>query len=84
MEDIDLGIRKLVEIALRAISPAINDPNTAKNCIEEIGIILSKLAKHKLPSSYLTDDENKVRIILGTTNLCRLFIQKLLSIKALR
>jgi uncharacterized membrane protein len=64
MEDIELGIRKLVEIALRAISPAINDPNTAKNCIEEIGIILSKLAKHKLPSSYLTDDENQVRIIL--------------------
>ncbi|MCA1062152.1 DUF2254 domain-containing protein [Rossellomorea sp. AcN35-11] len=64
MEDIELGIRKLVEIALRAISPAINDPNTAKNCIEEIGIILSKLAKHKLPSSYLSDEENNVRIIL--------------------
>ena len=64
MEDIELGIRKLVEIALRAISPAINDPNTAKNCIEEIGIILSKLAKHKLPSSYLSDDENNVRVIL--------------------
>jgi uncharacterized membrane protein len=64
MEDIELGIRKLVEIALRAISPAINDPNTAKNCIEEIGIILSKLAKHKIPSSYLSDEENNVRIIL--------------------
>ncbi len=64
IEDIELGIRKLVEIALRAISPAINDPNTAKNCIEEIGIILSKLAKHKLPGSYLTDEENNVRIIL--------------------
>ncbi|MGM0753568.1 MAG: DUF2254 domain-containing protein [Bacillota bacterium] len=64
IEDIELGIRKLVEIALRAISPAINDPNTAKNCIEEIGIILSKLAKHKLPSSYLSDEKNNVRIIL--------------------
>jgi uncharacterized membrane protein len=69
MEDIELGIRKLVEIALRAISPAINDPNTAKNCIEEIGIILSKLAKHKLPSSYLTDEENQVRIILEQPTL---------------
>ncbi|MEG9296441.1 DUF2254 domain-containing protein [Mangrovibacillus sp. Mu-81] len=64
IEDIDLGIRKLVEIALRAISPAINDPNTAKNCIEEIGIILSKLARHKLPGAYITDQEDKVRIIL--------------------
>ncbi|WP_064092343.1 DUF2254 domain-containing protein [Rossellomorea aquimaris] len=64
IEDIELGIRKLVEIALRAISPAINDPNTAKNCIEEIGIILSKLAKHKLPSSYLSDENKVVRIIL--------------------
>jgi uncharacterized membrane protein len=64
IEDIDLGIRKLVEIALRAISPAINDPNTAKNCIEEIGIILSKLARHKLPGSYITDNEDNIRIIL--------------------
>jgi uncharacterized membrane protein len=64
IEDIDLGIRKLVEIALRAISPAINDPNTAKNCIEEIGIILSKLARHKLPGSYITDKENNIRIVL--------------------
>ncbi|NQD64706.1 DUF2254 domain-containing protein [Bacillus haikouensis] len=64
IEDIDLGIRKLVEIALRAISPAINDPNTARNCIEEIGIILSKLARHKLPGSYITDQEDNVRIIL--------------------
>ncbi|WP_175988607.1 DUF2254 domain-containing protein [Bacillus sp. Marseille-Q1617] len=64
IEDIDLGIRKLVEIALRAISPAINDPNTAKNCIEEIGIILSKLARHKLPGSYITDKEDTIRIIL--------------------
>ncbi|MCA1056644.1 DUF2254 domain-containing protein [Rossellomorea aquimaris] len=64
IEDIDLGIRKLVEIALRAISPAINDPNTAKNCIEEIGIILSKLARYRLPGSYITDSESHVRIIL--------------------
>lgn len=64
IEDIDLGIRKLVEIALRAISPAINDPNTAKNCIEEIGIILSKLARHKLPGSHIADEEGNIRIIL--------------------
>lgn len=33
----------LVEIALRAISPAVNDPNTAINCIGKISSLLGQL-----------------------------------------
>lgn len=39
------GITKLVEIALRAISPAINDPNTAIHSIRKISVLLSYLAR---------------------------------------
>lgn len=42
--DYRFGITKLVEIALRAISPGINDPNTAIHCIRKISILLSPLA----------------------------------------
>lgn len=39
------GITKLVEIALRAISTAINDPNTAIHSIRKISVLLSYLAR---------------------------------------
>lgn len=36
-------ITNLVEIALRGLSPGINDPNTAINCIRKISILIGKL-----------------------------------------
>lgn len=42
-EDPEFGVMKIVEIALRAISPGINDPNTARNCILHLGMILAEL-----------------------------------------
>ena len=44
-EDYKEGIRKISEIAVRALSPGINDPNTAIHCIRKICILLSELAK---------------------------------------
>lgn len=43
--DYRYNIEKLLEIALRAISPGINDPNTAIHCINKLGILLSKFAR---------------------------------------
>jgi uncharacterized membrane protein len=36
-QDIPFGIRQLVDIAIKAISPAVNDPTTALNCIDYLG-----------------------------------------------
>lgn len=41
-DDIMYMIQEIVEIALRAISPSINDPNTAIYCIRELGQILTR------------------------------------------
>lgn len=43
-EDYKEGIRKITEIATRALSPGINDPNTCIHCIRKICILLSHLA----------------------------------------
>lgn len=43
--DYRYNITKLLEIALRAISPGINDPNTAIHCINKLGVLLSSFAK---------------------------------------
>ncbi|WP_041340416.1 DUF2254 domain-containing protein [Runella slithyformis] len=43
-QDIPFGIRQLVDIAIKAISPAVNDPTTALNCIDYLGTIIEKAA----------------------------------------
>ncbi|MCM3569725.1 DUF2254 domain-containing protein [Neobacillus mesonae] len=62
-QNIEFGLTKLVEIALRAISPAVNDPNTAVNCIEQIGSLLSELGKKQLPKPMEFDKCGNLRLI---------------------
>jgi len=39
-QDVEFGIIQIVDIALRAISPAINDPSTAISCIDQLSRII--------------------------------------------
>ncbi len=43
-QDFNFTIQKIVEVALRAISPGINDPNTAIHCIRILGVLMGFLA----------------------------------------
>lgn len=43
-QDFNFEIQKIVEIALKALSPGINDPNTASHCLMIIGVIIRDLA----------------------------------------
>lgn len=42
-DDIEYGIRQLVDIGIKAISPAINDPTTCVNCIHQLGVIIKEV-----------------------------------------
>lgn len=44
-QDAAFGIRQLVDIALKAISPAVNDPSTATICIDRLGSLLAEIAR---------------------------------------
>lgn len=44
-EDYRYGITKVVEIAVRALSPGVNDPNTAIKALDKIGVILSYVSQ---------------------------------------
>jgi uncharacterized membrane protein len=50
-QDVSFGVRKLVDIAIKAISPAVNDPTTCLNCIDQIGEIAKELAIREYPST---------------------------------
>lgn len=62
-QDVEFPISQLVEIALRAISPGINDPFTAIRCIDRLSAGLSRLAQRDFPSPYRYDDEHNLRVI---------------------
>src|SRR5262245_5619558 len=49
-QDIDFGLRQLNDIALRALSAAINDPTTATEVVLRLGSVLRPLLLAELPS----------------------------------
>jgi uncharacterized membrane protein len=63
VQDIEFAVDQLVEIAVRALSPGINDPFTAITCIDWLGAALSKLLRRPLPSPYLFDGRGRLRVI---------------------
>ncbi len=62
-QNAEYGFRQLVEVAVRALSPGINDPFTAINCIDRLGAILSTLTHRHFPSPYHYSEEGKLLMI---------------------
>ena len=59
-QDIDFGLRQLNDIALRALSPAINDPTTAIEVVLRIGSIMRPLVLAELPGQSVRDQAGRV------------------------
>jgi uncharacterized membrane protein len=62
-DDIEFSVRQLVEVALRALSPAINDPFTAMAAVDWLGSALARLAEEEFPSRHRYDDAGRLRIV---------------------
>ncbi|XHX78838.1 MAG: DUF2254 domain-containing protein [Stenomitos frigidus ULC029] len=62
-QDVEFSINQLVEIAVRALSPGINDPFTAIRCIDQLSAALCHLAQKEIPSAHRYDDQDQLRII---------------------
>ena len=63
--------QKLIEIAVRALSPGINDPVTAIDCIDQLGYILMKLSDG-FDSLVYKDEEDVPRLKLSTISFEKL------------
>lgn len=55
-QDPAFGVRQLVDIAVKALSPGINDPTTAEMVIDHLTAILLRLASRRMESPYRHDD----------------------------
>jgi uncharacterized membrane protein len=62
-QDPAFGIDQLVEIAIRALSPAVNDTYTALTCVDWLGNTLCKLAKVWKPAQAYRDRTGAIRVI---------------------
>ncbi len=55
-QDVGFGIRQIVDITLKALSPGINDTTTAVNCIDHLGEIVGQIARRQIPTRVRTKD----------------------------
>src|SRR5215510_7484652 len=62
-QDPKYAIRLLVDIAIRALSPAINDPTTAVQALDQIGDLLLRLARRRLEAGYARDRDGRLRLV---------------------
>ncbi len=56
-QDVGFGVRQLVDVALKAISPAVNDPSTACTCIDRLGSRLAAIAPRRCGARVLADGQ---------------------------
>lgn len=61
-QDVGFGIRQIVDIALKALSPGVNDTTTAINCIDFLGEILSELAERPLQLQVSREEAQNVLV----------------------
>ncbi|MFC5719331.1 DUF2254 domain-containing protein [Streptomyces gamaensis] len=62
-QDLGFGLRQLSDIAQRALSPAVNDPTTAVQCLDRIVQFLAALAHRPLGALHHRDRRGRVRLV---------------------
>jgi len=63
-QDVEFGVIQIVDIALKAISTAVNDPSTAITCVDQLGRILIRFVGRHPPHTLLCDPPHVVRVIV--------------------
>ncbi len=63
-QDPKYAIRLLVDIAIRALSPAVNDPTTAVQALDQIEDLLMRLGHSRLEIGEYRDSDGKLRLVV--------------------
>lgn len=62
-DDLEYAVRQLVEVAVRALSPGINDPHTAISALNELGAALCSIAGKHLPTGVYVRKDRPVLVV---------------------
>jgi len=71
-QDVAYAVNQLVEMAVRAMSPAINDPFTAMTCLDYIGEGLTLFIRQGVKSPYYYDRDGRLRLVLEPVTFAEL------------
>jgi len=71
-QDVEFGVLQIVDIALKAISPAVNDPSTAINCVDQLSAIMIRFASREPPEAVLYDPPGTMRVTIPWIGFDRL------------
>jgi len=67
VQDVGFGIRQIVDIALKGLSPGINDTTTAVICVDYLAAILARLAPRQFETPFRMDQDQLRVIARGPT-----------------
>lgn len=70
VQDLEFSIDQLVEVAVRALSPGINDPFTAMTCVDRLSAALCTLAQRTIPSPVRLDGSGRPRVVARPWTFC--------------
>ncbi len=62
--DVGYSLRKVVDIAARALSPGVNDPTTAVHALSHVASMLGGLLARPLPPRLLSDEDGELRVVV--------------------
>jgi uncharacterized membrane protein len=82
VQDPEFAIAQLNQIALRALSPGINDPSTAITCIDWLAAVLASVVDRDLPNYCFADTSGSVRVIGSAVDFDALFSAMWLPLRA--
>lgn len=63
-QDPAFGFRQLVDIAVRALSPGLNDPTTAVQALDQLHDLVRRLCRRRFPAEARADESGSVRLLL--------------------
>lgn len=81
-QDVEFGVIQIVDVALRAISPAVNDPSTAITCIDQLTRILIRWVDRASPDMLLYGPPHVLRVIIPWITLDELLDTAIEQIRA--
>jgi uncharacterized membrane protein len=71
-QDAECALEELVEVAVRALSPGINDPFTAVACVDRLAAAVGRVAERPTPDPLRVDDAGQPRFLARSTTFADL------------
>ena len=61
-QDVSYGVRQIADVALKALSPGVNDPTTAQDAMFHLASVLEEILRREPPARRRTGDDGRVLI----------------------